>query len=71
MIKLKYDNGYEKNPTMTVGELKAKLDQFPDHYPVFATWEGVMAPIQPQNIGVETIQRTGGVQALVINVDEY
>jgi hypothetical protein len=35
--------------TMSVAELREKLNEFPQDMAVFATWEGVLAPITPDN----------------------
>jgi hypothetical protein len=39
--------------TMTVGELKKKLDEYPDEMPVFGEWEGVHGIINPDGFETE------------------
>lgn len=36
-----YDHGAVMGATLTVGELKAVLANYPDEMPVLATWEGI------------------------------
>lgn len=35
--------------TMTVAELREKLNEYPQDMAVFATWEGVLAPFKPDS----------------------
>ena len=37
---------------MTVADLRAELDLYPDTMPVAATWEGLIREIDPGKIGV-------------------
>jgi hypothetical protein len=39
----RYKLGHEAGATMTVGELKKALDDYPDEMPVILDWEGVNA----------------------------
>ena len=34
--------------TMTISELREKLNEYPQDMAVFATWEGVLAPFKPE-----------------------
>jgi hypothetical protein len=60
-------------PTMTVGELIAKLNQYPADRKVYATWEGVLAPIMADNFDNNRWDDPyyGTVDALVIDVESY
>ena len=40
MKEFNYKLGHSAGETMTVSELKAELDKYPDDMPVIATWEG-------------------------------
>lgn len=62
-----------KRKTMTISDLKKKLDEFPDDLPVFATWEGVYAYIEPENFSVEKLSkcRNEECNCLVIDVEQY
>jgi hypothetical protein len=55
--------------TMTVSELREKLNEYPQDMAVFATWEGVSAPITADNFS--TIQPIGGEEHLEIDVENY
>ena len=47
--------GEKVGETMTVAELKKKLDEFPDDMPVFGAWEGVWGHFEPENFSLETL----------------
>ena len=53
--------------TMTVAELRAKLAEYSDDTQVWATWEGVWAPILSENFAVKP-ERPG---AIFIDVENY
>jgi len=62
--------------TMTVSELKAKLDNYPDDMPVIATWEGVHAYIddfcEEFEIGkVHKGDKSQECDCLIIDVESY
>jgi len=50
--------------TMTVAELKKKLEEYPNEILVYATWEGVYAYIDPANFFIED-------DCLVMDVEGY
>lgn len=56
----------ERVKTLTVAELRAALAAYPDDYEVWATWEGVHAPILTRHF--EDLPRA---RALVIDVEAY
>lgn len=66
-----YKLGHKAFHTMTVGELRAKLSEYPDDMPVLATWEGQRMPIE-QHFWIEEFH-TGAeadrCDCLVIDVD--
>jgi len=43
----RYELGHEAGKTLTVGELRAELEAYPDDMPVMAEWEGVRAYVDP------------------------
>jgi hypothetical protein len=70
----KYQAGHDTPPTMTVSELREKLNEYPQDMPVFATWEGVWAYIQPEAFVVEKVHKGGPdlpVDCVVIDVEQY
>lgn len=64
-----YEDGREIYSTMTVGELRAKLAEFPEDMPVLATWESVRTPFLADSFQI------GGAPdksaALIIDVDQW
>lgn len=54
---------------MTVGELIAKLKDYPQDMPVLAQWESVYAAIHPSRFEMEIIHERDPFYALVINLD--
>lgn len=54
--------------TMTVKELCAFLQTYPEEWPVWAEWEGVKAGIDSNNFTTEDVD---GKPALVIDVNDY
>jgi len=56
--------------TMTVAELVEQLKEYPPDLPVFATWEGVIAPFSQGNFFVRTFNPEM-VPFLVIDVEQY
>jgi hypothetical protein len=57
--------------TMTVAELRAKLAEYPDDMPVWATWEGVLAYFDPTSFSIDPVYKSGDVNCLVIDVESY
>ena len=60
---------YAGKETMTIGELREKLTEFPPDMPVFATWETVLAPFKQDAFEIVTLA-TGGLH-LEIDVEAY
>ena len=74
MKTFKYAAGHDSPPTMTVSELREKLNEYPQDMPVFATWEGVHAYVQPDSFFVEKVNKGGAdlaVDCVVIDVEQY
>jgi predicted translin family RNA/ssDNA-binding protein len=70
----RYDSGHEAGKTMTVAELKAALDKYPDTMPVMATWEGVQAYVDADNFEtafVDKGKREDKEMCLIIDVGQY
>ncbi len=57
----------ESGKTMTVAELKAELNKYPDNIPVIATWEGVMVGINADDFRVKCVCNETYV---IIDVDQ-
>ena len=55
--------------TMTVAELREKLNEYPQDMPVFATWEGVLAPITSEHFA--TVKPMNDLERLEIDVEDY
>jgi hypothetical protein len=58
--------------TMTVGELRKKLESYPNDMPVMCTWEGQYAYVLPQSFSVENSKKEDHEDAfdtLVIDVN--
>lgn len=74
MKTFRYPAGHEAGATMTVAELRAALEGFPDDMPVLAEWEGVLAYIQPEAFSVEAVSKgheDDDCECLVIDVNQY
>lgn len=74
MKTFKYQAGHDSPPTMTVAELREKLNEYPQDMPVFATWESVLAYVQPESFVVERVHKGGAdeaVDCVVIDVEQY
>ena len=74
MKTFRYEKGHVAGETLTVQELKDKLDEYPGHMPVMCTWEGVTAYVEPEAFDIEVISK--GMKedeefCLVINVNGY
>lgn len=68
-------NNFDIGATMTVGELKAKLAEYPDDLPVLATWEGIHTFFDSGSFKVErygggAIHPEDACDCLVIDVDQ-
>ena len=69
---LKYKTGHQQEKTVTVRELRALLEAYPDGLPVLATWEGVYASIRPQRIQRKKLpQLKNEEECLIIDVGKY
>jgi len=64
MIKL------DHKETMTVAELREKLNEYPQDMPVFAEWEGVWASFKAANFSIDEHKPTDS-SCLVIDVEDY
>jgi len=74
MKTFRYPAGHIAGQTMTVGELKKKLEEYPDEMPVFAEWESCRAYIEPSNFAVNVVSkghREDECNGLVIDVNFY
>lgn len=74
MKTFRYHGWTEGKTTMTAGELRTKLLEYPYDMPVFALWEGVYAPIQPSELRVERHDKCVAEDAcdvLEIDVNSY
>lgn len=61
-----FDDGHE---TMTVGELRAKLSEYPDDMPVLTAWEGQSVSVR--NFEVRLFGATDRCDTLFIDADNY
>lgn len=52
MKTFRYPLGHKDGDTLTVGELKALLAEYPDDMPVLASWEGIHTFMR--DVSVET-----------------
>ena len=72
MKTFRYALGHEAGKTMTVAELREKLNEFPQDMPVLATWEGIATFFNPENFMVEQYgdHQQDACDCLIINVDQ-
>jgi hypothetical protein len=61
--------------TMTVSELREKLNEYPQDMPVLATWEGIHTFFAPESFKVErygggSIHHEDACDCVVIDVDQ-
>jgi len=66
--------GHEAGKTMTVSELREKLNEYPQDMPVFGTWEGCNGYIESINFIVERTHKGNPDEAcdcLLIDVEQY
>ena len=69
-----FEKGHEAGRTMTVSELREKLNEYPQDMPVFGTWESVCGYIGPDDFCVEKIHKgdeTEECDCLLIDVEGY
>lgn len=75
MREFRYEKGHTNYRTMTVGELREHLEQYPDDMPVIPTWEGVCVGIKPSDFSVADNFHGGkeedSCSVLQIDVDQY
>jgi hypothetical protein len=73
MRTYKVSTGYYAGQTVTVQELIDILKRYPGDMPVFATWEGVLAYVDPVNFAIEDVSKHGEpeIPHLVIDVNDY
>lgn len=70
----RYPAGHKAGQTMTVGELKMRLSEYPDNMPVIAEWEGCHAYIEPEMFEVMSVCKgfkEDQCDGLVIDVNLY
>ena len=66
--------GHEAGQTMTVNDLKKKLEEYPDDMPVFAEWEGCWCHVVHDRFTVKQWDigyPEDFCDCLVIDVNEY
>ena len=64
--------GVEIAKTMTVGELREKLSEYPVNMPVFGGWEGVKGCVTPEDFYVEEFTKhlaSDKKECLIIDVE--
>lgn len=74
MKTFRHEKGNIAGTTMTVGELRKYLEQFPDDLPVMATWESVAAYICPGNFEIDHLSKghpDDACDCLFIDVNMY
>lgn len=74
MKTFRYPKGHEDGKTMTVAELREKLNEFPQDMPVVAEWESVWTFFQPERLKVVRAQGwhpDDNCDVLVIDVDQF
>jgi hypothetical protein len=72
--RFRYAHGkFDQGVTMTVAELREKLNDFPQDMPVLATWESVITFFTHDNFKVERYgdHHEDACDCLVIDVDQY
>lgn len=55
MKVFRYAKGHVCYVALTVAELRHLLSEYPDEMPVFAEWEGVRAPLNRDDLRVESV----------------
>ena len=73
MKTFRHKLGHESGKTMTVSELREKLNEFPQDMPVLATWEGIHTFFEPEHFQVERYgdHPEDACDCLVIDVDQW
>ena len=74
MKAFRHELGHEVGETLTVAELKDKLDKYPCKMPVMATWEGVLAYVNDENFDTGFVTKgkeEDGEICLIIDVERY
>jgi hypothetical protein len=73
MRTYKWPLGHDAGQTVTVQELIDILKRYPGDMPVFATWEGVLAYVDPVNFTIESVSKHGERESphLLIDVEQY
>jgi len=68
----KYELGHIQAATMTVSELREKLNEFPQDMPVFCLWENVAGEIRPDGFVVQRYHahHDTACDVLMIDVDQ-
>jgi hypothetical protein len=66
--------GHLAGETMTVAELREKLNEYPQDMPVFGGWEGVKGYVRQDSFNVERVGKghpEDECDCLVIDVETY
>ena len=73
MKQFRYPLGHVAATTMTVSELRERLNDFPQDMAVFGLWEGVWGEIRPDDFSVVKYGDgpEGNEDCLVIDVDQH
>lgn len=74
MKKFRFESGHVAGNTLTVGEMKKKLEEYPDDMPVLAEWEGCRAYIDPGMFEIALVGKgckEDECMGLVIDVNSY
>lgn len=72
MKAFRYEKGHIEAVTMTVSELREKLNEFPQDMPVFGVWEGVCGEIRQDGFKVERYgsHHEDACECLMVDVDQ-
>jgi len=74
MKTFRYPKGHEAGKTMTVLELKKKLESYPDDMPVLATYEEMHGYVVPDSFSVDKVSKgyvDDECDCLIIDVERY
>lgn len=72
MKTFRSERGHIDKVTMTVGELREKLSEYPDEMPILPTWEGIHRGIQKNGFDVieaDYFHKDDNCSALQIDVE--
>ncbi len=74
MKTFRHSRGSVAGKTMTVAELRRKLEEYPDDMPVFGEWEGVRGFITPESFSTNLVSKghkDDACVSLLIDVEDY